>query len=1292
MAHRAPRSWLRLTAAWSGAAIALAAGGSLLGAAWLLLTTPGARYVLERVASASGAKVAGVEGRLIGPLAIAEWQLATPAARTTIRDVAIDWSPSQLTVPEVRIDTASAREVVVETISSNEPPRLPDSLVSPLRVVLAVRIGELRVGTLDSGKPPVSIRNLQATVLGDAGQWQVRDLRAETPVGSASISGSVGMASPFPVAAAATWSGLRDGAAYRIDARATGALERIRVVFEGADGGITGGGEADLLPFARLPLERVDARIRGINLAGFARAPRTRLDVEAQLITDATGTLLGPVRIANGEAGPWNRGQLPIAAAHAKLTVGDGIVAASGVDLALPGKGRVRGNAIWAQGKLDARLDVRDANLAALHADLQPTALAGALVAQVTAETQSFTVSLADPRFAIDGAATLAAGKLTVSRALVKSGGAQAQLRGELGLTGDQAFTLEGSLDRANPAALVSTWPAGELNGALSARGRLTSGTIDEATLAVSRSRLGNQPLEGDAVVSLDGSRLRRADINATLGSARLVTRGAFGKAGDRFDLVLKAPDIAPAATAFGQTLAGEVTLEGRLEGTLAEPSGRATFNARKLSMSDGIRIELLASEAELAAGRAGVIRATASLAGLSRAGTPLVERADLALDGSRASHRASLDARFPGNRSSRVAVAGALGEAKGEPEWRGTVGTFDVQVATPVSLVAPAPLVISRQLIELKDATLRGEAGEAQLLLTRWANDTLEAKGRSRGVVVRTIMRILGLEDRLSSSLELAGEWDVRLGDRVEGYALVRRERGDLRVGDPRRSLGLQALELRADAVEGRVKATLDVQSRLAGTVRAEGSAAVVRNGLAWSLDRRAPVAGRFAVDIPDLAWAAAWVGPDAQLAGQVQGEGTLAGTLIDPVWSGRLDATKLALREPVSGAEIAEGNLSVALDNREARIERFTLSTPWKLAGNAAKALAGVRRAEPGTLSAQGRLDLGTQKGSLTLKAGGFPLTRLDTRFLAVSGEARADLDGPRIAIAGEVIADAGWFGIPASAAPSLGDDVVIDRGKPAERSRRPEQVRLDLRLGLGDRLYFQGRGIDTRLAGSLRVTGEPGVNLRANGTMRTVGGTYEAFGRTLTLERGALNFVGPLDNPGLNVLALRKGLPVEAGVEIAGTVSRPRARLASIPEVPEPDKLAWLVLGRPQGDVSASDAALLVGAANSLFGGDSPASARVLGGLGLDEFGIGRDRGSALGALPQSTVAGRTRSATPAEVFTVGKRLGDDLTVSYQQGLAETEGSLRVAWQLTRSLQLILRAGYLPGIDAVYRFSFN
>ena len=39
----------------------------------------------------------------------------------------------------------------------------------------------------------------------------------------------------------------------------------------------------------------------------------------------------------------------------------------------------------------------------------------------------------------------------------------------------------------------------------------------------------------------------------------------------------------------------------------------------------------------------------------------------------------------------------------------------------------------------------------------------------------------------------------------------------------------------------------------------------------------------------------------------------------------------------------------------------------------------------------------------------------------------------------------------------------------------------------------------------------------------------------------------------------------------------------------------------------------------------------------------------------------------------------------------GLADAEGTLKLAWRLTRRFQLLARAGYLPGLDAVYRWTF-
>jgi translocation and assembly module TamB len=85
-----------------------------------------------------------------------------------------------------------------------------------------------------------------------------------------------------------------------------------------------------------------------------------------------------------------------------------------------------------------------------------------------------------------------------------------------------------------------------------------------------------------------------------------------------------------------------------------------------------------------------------------------------------------------------------------------------------------------------------------------------------------------------------------------------------------------------------------------------------------------------------------------------------------------------------------------------------------------------------------------------------------------------------------------------------------------------------------------------------------------MRATGTVRVVTGTYEAFGRKLEIEYGYINFNGAVDNPGMNIRAMRRNQEVEAGVEVTGTVRLPRVRLVSEPNVPDEDKLSWLMFG--------------------------------------------------------------------------------------------------------------------------------
>jgi translocation and assembly module TamB len=311
------------------------------------------------------------------------------------------------------------------------------------------------------------------------------------------------------------------------------------------------------------------------------------------------------------------------------------------------------------------------------------------------------------------------------------------------------------------------------------------------------------------------------------------------------------------------------------------------------------------------------------------------------------------------------------------------------------------------------------------------------------------------------------------------------------------------------------------------------------------------------------------------------------------------------------------------------------------------------------------------------------------LPTRFLAGTGEAKLEVGDTGLSLSGNFKADAGYIGLGATASPRVSDDVLVDRGEGIEEAKA--RVNLDMRFQLGDRLYFEGRGLSTRLGGELRVRGDPGRTLVASGQIRATRGNYDAYGQKLAIERGVLTFQGPIDNPQLNVLAVREGLPVVAGVEVLGTVGRPQVRLYSRPEVPDSEKLSWLVLGRGPADAGEGDAATLFAAANALLGANA-GNRKLVRQLGFDEVSIGRNTTGALGAMPQSSIAGKTGSTSGSEMLTVGKRLTKDLYVSYQQGLADAQASVKFAYTVSRRLQLLLTAGDKPGVDAVYRFTFG
>ncbi|MEO8600440.1 MAG: translocation/assembly module TamB domain-containing protein, partial [bacterium] len=218
------------------------------------------------------------------------------------------------------------------------------------------------------------------------------------------------------------------------------------------------------------------------------------------------------------------------------------------------------------------------------------------------------------------------------------------------------------------------------------------------------------------------------------------------------------------------------------------------------------------------------------------------------------------------------------------------------------------------------------------------------------------------------------------------------------------------------------------------------------------------------------------------------------------------------------------------------------------------------------------------------------------------------------------------------------------------------------------------------DAQVGGSLRVRVDDGQLPRANGSIEVVKGTYSAYGQKLVIRRGILAFSGPIDNPGLNILAVRP-VPdiegnVEAGVEVRGNALAPRARLVSTPSVPDTEKLSWLVLGHGTDSASASQFDALSAAANALFGATQGASlqARMAQSIGIDEFGIGRAQG------------------LETTVLTFGKRISSRAFLTYEQGVSGASTLVKLRYQLSKRFSVQAETGTSTALDLFYTWSYD
>jgi translocation and assembly module TamB len=1075
---------------------------------------------------------------------------------------------------------------------------------------------------------------------------------------------------------------------------------------------------ARVTPWAAQVLTQAEASFSQLDLALlWPKAPQTRLTGTAQVQPQGDQRWSLALALKNAMPGPWDQQRLPLEQMAAEGEWRGAQVLLKSLDVSL-GQARVQASGQWtappakaASGPARPSLASQDWQLQAQLEQINPAALDSRLAAQRLTGTLALQSSRppAGEQLSFD-AALQAEGGQALQPLSVAASVAPAWLQWLAALQLRQASASGvwhprpggGTLDLS---ALQVRAPGAELQASgqfqtdsPGGEGRLSLSAPGLSIVASGALRL--QTGAGQLAVKADDAQralrwLRGLpgltaplDLRAVQGRGQLQLAWQGGWQDPQLQATLNLPTLDwPSAAAHPGTAAPTAAVRLRevqlgLNGRLSQ--ARLTAQGQALAGSQRITLQLVADGgASTPAGPAGPTQPASP--GQSPGGSlppwqAVVQQLTLSL-------------------------AGAASAGSGSGSGSG----WQIKAQSPFSVRGAAALLeIGAGTADLQPpAPAPGQPGAAKrsALLTwqslRWTPDELATAGSLKGLPVAWAQTLLGpqfMPPGWDGPVLLDGDWDAVIGARLKLRAQLARRTGDISLqaesaqGVPTRiAAGIREARITLDADGPVVNARLRWDSERAGTAEASLRTELQRvpdsgpdpdDGptlAGWRWPAKAAISGQLNTQLPRLAAWSVLAPTGWRLRGSLASQLSLAGTRDAPQVTGDLRADDLALRSVVDGIEWGEGRLRARFDGERLLISEFSLQ------GAGPKGSGGTLQA-----SGQAAWVSGAPQVTLSAKLDRLRASVRNDRQITVSGELEAKLAGPSAEINGTLRVDKALLILPDESLPQLGEDVVL-RGTPAKTmplqpAREARTTRIAVQIDLGQDFRIEGKGVDTRMRGVLALLGDSTSKPRLYGTLTTAGGQYRAYGQRLDIEDGVLRFGGPIDNPTLDVLAVRPNLSQRVGVQITGTALLPRVRLYAEPELPDAEKLSWLVLGRSSASGGA-EAALLQQAALALIGSrngnrdgnrDGSVTSMLANSLGLDELSLRAPSGSGDTASPGA--------------ITLGKRFSSNFYAAYERSLSGTLGTLYLFYELSQRFTVRAQSGEQTAIDLIFTVPYE
>ncbi|WP_439878368.1 translocation/assembly module TamB domain-containing protein [Pseudomonas prosekii] len=1204
---------------------------SVLAVAIVLGTATGSRWALGWV---PGLSVDNFQGRLAGQWSADHllWQQDT--SRVELSKVIFAWSPLCLTRMTLCIDQLQADQVSLQLPpgadeESSGPISLPD-----LDLPLAIELGDVKVGSLLFNGSE-ELKGLQLAAHWTTQGLQIDSVQLQRDDLSLHLSGLLKPSGNWPLTAAGKLT-MATPAPWTLDLKVDGDLLKTLNLKADSSGYLNGQLTGELQPL----VENLPAKVR-ITADGFKPAADLPDTLQLnQLELTGVGDLKNGYQLLGKATLPAEKGPVALLL-QGKVDANGAQIA--GLDLTANDKQSLKlsGNLDWSKGlTAQAKIDWLDFPWHRLYPLIDEP--------QVALRSFNGEVSYTDGKYlgnfkaALDGPAgafsltSPFAGDLTkiyLQQLSLEAGQGKAQ--GHLNLQFADGIAWDTALDLSalNPAYWMAELP-GTLAGPLRSKGEMKNQQLSLSADLDLKGKLRGQPAVIQAKADGAGEQWNLNALQIRLGDNSINGKGSLQqKLAGQIDI--KMPRLAQLWPQLRGQLNGRVDVAG----TLKAPQGKLGLQGSQLAFADN-RLQSLnldatldnAQRAKIDLKGSGIQAGETNLGTLTASGQGDIKKQQLALD----------------LQGPKLKLALGLDGALDQGNWRGRLASGDIQAGgQDWRLQGPAKLE------RLAD-------GKINFGAHCWMSGQASLCGEDQRLMPEPKLRYHLKQfpiDSLAQWLPKDFAWKGKLNADLQldlpasgpnGQISVDASGGTLRMKDKDQWLDFpyQTLKLTSKLTPKRIDTDLNFVGGKLGELMVQAQIN--------PLPANKPLTGSFRLNGLDLSVARPFLPMVEKINGRLNGSGTLSGGLTAPLVNGNLI---------LSDGEVSGPELPMELQD---------LKVQALIAGETVQLNGGWKSGKNGQGSLNGNIAWGQALVvDLALKGSQLPVTVEPYAKLEVAPDLKISMKGDELAIAGKVQVPRGEIivrELPPSTVKVSDDTVIV--GAQTEEGKPPVAMKMDIDVVVGDdKLSFAGFGLTANLQGHVHI----GDNMDTRGELWLNDGRYRAYGQRLTVRRARLLFAGPLDQPYLDIEAIRQTDDVIAGIRLSGSAEQPTTQIFSEPAMSQEQALSYLVLGRPLS-TNGEDNNMLAQAALGLgLMGSAGVTSGLAKDLGIQDFQLD------------------TQGSGDNTSVVASGNISEKLSLRYGVGVFEPASTIALRYKLSKKVYVEVASGVASSLDIFYKRDF-